>query len=206
MNPQKISPHKTWTKKEKEKNFIYISKLDAAKRQLEISIRLFFRKSDVVAIHTLAAATHGVLNDLGVKRGIKSIIKNEMLDRIKKGKRIEYMRAVHEAQNFFKHADKDEKKLLKFSPVQTEFVLYDACVLYNEIIKEEVPIIKVYRTWFCIKHYELIVPLRTKQSFQKYDEIVDSDDRIRFIEEVLPLAEKNSLSGVKLDVDNLLRK
>jgi hypothetical protein len=37
-----------------------ISKLDAAKRQLEVAIRLYFYFGDPVAIHTLTAAAYNI--------------------------------------------------------------------------------------------------------------------------------------------------
>jgi hypothetical protein len=40
---------------------LHISKLDAAKRQLEVAIRLYFAWGDPVAIHTLAAAAINLL-------------------------------------------------------------------------------------------------------------------------------------------------
>jgi hypothetical protein len=44
-----------------------ISKLDAAKRQLETVIRLYFSNGDPVAIHTLTGAAHTVVRDIGAK-------------------------------------------------------------------------------------------------------------------------------------------
>jgi hypothetical protein len=44
---------------------IHISKFDAAKRQLETAIRLWFHSGDPVSVHTLAAASHQLLHDLG---------------------------------------------------------------------------------------------------------------------------------------------
>jgi hypothetical protein len=38
-----------------------VSKLDAAKRQLETVIRLYFSNGDPVSIHTLTAAAYNVL-------------------------------------------------------------------------------------------------------------------------------------------------
>jgi len=37
-----------------------ISKLDAAKRQLETAIRLYFNEADPVSVHTLAGAAHTI--------------------------------------------------------------------------------------------------------------------------------------------------
>jgi len=46
-----------------------ISKLDAAKRQLETVIRLYFVHGDPVSIHTLTSAAYNVIRDVNKKRG-----------------------------------------------------------------------------------------------------------------------------------------
>lgn len=46
-----------------------VAKLDAAKRQLETAIRLYFASADPVSIHTLTAAAYQLLLDLNKKAG-----------------------------------------------------------------------------------------------------------------------------------------
>jgi hypothetical protein len=46
-----------------------ITKLDAARRQLETAITLWFHDADPVSVHTLAMAAHGILRALNKKRG-----------------------------------------------------------------------------------------------------------------------------------------
>ena len=41
-----------------------ISKLDAAKRQLEMAIKLYFNDDDPISIHTLASASEEILMKL----------------------------------------------------------------------------------------------------------------------------------------------
>jgi hypothetical protein len=52
-----------------------IAKLDAAKRQLTVAIRLFFNHADPVAIHTLAAAAYQILYDLSKGHGMIGVVK-----------------------------------------------------------------------------------------------------------------------------------
>lgn len=47
----------------------HITKLAAAKRQLQAAIRLFFFEEDELAIHTVASAAYGLLKDLKRNRG-----------------------------------------------------------------------------------------------------------------------------------------
>ena len=46
-----------------------ISKTEAAERQLDAAIRLFFATDDWIAVHTLAAASGRILRDLTEQQG-----------------------------------------------------------------------------------------------------------------------------------------
>lgn len=48
---------------------LHVTKLAAAKRQLQAAIRLFFLEEDDLAIHTVASAAYGLLKDLKHDRG-----------------------------------------------------------------------------------------------------------------------------------------
>lgn len=54
---------------------LHVTKLAAAKRQLQAAIRLFFLREDDLAVHTVASAAYGLLKDLKRDRG-----KNEAAD------------------------------------------------------------------------------------------------------------------------------
>jgi len=49
---------------------LHVTKMAAAKRQLQAAIRLFFMEEDELAIHTVAAASYGLLKDLKRDRGV----------------------------------------------------------------------------------------------------------------------------------------
>lgn len=48
---------------------LHVTKLAAAKRQLQAAIRLFFMEEDELAVHTVASAAYGLLKDLKRDRG-----------------------------------------------------------------------------------------------------------------------------------------
>lgn len=48
---------------------LHVTKLAAAKRQLQAAIRLFFLEEDELAVHTVASAAYGLLKDLKRNRG-----------------------------------------------------------------------------------------------------------------------------------------
>ncbi len=47
-----------------------ISKVDAARRQLDTSLKLYFQNQDAISIHTLASAAQNILQDLSKRKGV----------------------------------------------------------------------------------------------------------------------------------------
>lgn len=133
-----------------------ISKLDAARRQLDTAINLFFKQADPISIHTLTAAAHQLLMDIGRLNSIKSVIKENSL--IKTEYLPQYLAAINEAENFFKHAERDPNALLRFNPEQTEFLLLDAVEMYMQLTTEMPEDMTIFRTWFLIKYPNLVAP------------------------------------------------
>ena len=92
---------------------IIINKIEAACRQLESAITMFFHEWDVISQHTLISAAHGILQDLATRRGIQGGVKDSPL--IRPEKRQEFLQAINLPQNFFKHADRDGDTKLRIS-------------------------------------------------------------------------------------------
>src|SRR5688500_1002695 len=86
-----------------------ITKLDAARRQLDTAITLYFHHGDSVSIHTLAAAAHEVLAAAARKRttGEVEILVDRMLMAIRPEYQDAWNEKMAEAQNFFKHGARD---------------------------------------------------------------------------------------------------
>ena len=135
-----------------------ISKFDATKRQLDTAINLYFKDAYPVSIHTLTAAAHQILMDLALARsqGVKSFMKDMALKVVVKGKEKEYLSIVNEAENFFKHAEKDHRSLLDFRPEQTEYLLFDAVEMYMQLASEMPEDMSIFRVWFLLKHHDFI--------------------------------------------------
>lgn len=132
---------------------VHISKFDAAKRQLEFAIENFFKNGDIVVTHTLTAASHQILSDIGEKKGLKkSFVMDWSL--IKEDKQEELRKLLREAKNFFKHADRedDEKKVLEFGPEQSEFLILDACIFYRTLTSKIIPHIVLFESWMRCKY------------------------------------------------------
>ena len=126
-----------------------VSKLDAAKQQLETAIRLYFSDGEPVSIHTLTAAAYNILRDVTKHKGLEPmLIKGQMLDYVIPEYRKMIAEKTVEAENFFKHADRDHEATLDFNPDMSEFLIIDACAQYKKLAGEEPPLFLIYRVWF----------------------------------------------------------
>lgn len=149
-----------------EPHFETISKLDAARRQLRTSIRLFFADEEAISVHTIVAAAHGILRDLRGEFAIKiaegtelhgkgSLIKDNPLVRPEKKHMVE--RGLNKAQNFFKHADNDPSGELHFNAELTELLLFDACLMYQSIAGRHLREGQLFMIWYMVKYPEIFL-------------------------------------------------
>lgn len=145
---------------------IKISKLDAAKRQLETAIRLFFNDADPISIHTLASAAHCILSDLNKKVGGHPMIVSDFL--ILEKYKQEFRKKISEAKNHFKHADKDPDAVIDFYPEINDFLLYDACSKYEELTGESVSYFRIFAGWFVSGNLKAF---SFDKKFQQYGQI-----------------------------------
>lgn len=138
------------------KSNVKVSKLDAAKRQLETAIRLYFNDADPMSIYTLAGASHGILENLqknlNVRHDNSGQIDNLVIrDKYKK----EIQKAIKESRKSFQMTSKDEKALINFNPRINELFLFDAVEKYINLTSEQVPYFIIFRGWFVYKHQSM---------------------------------------------------
>ena len=134
-----------------------ISKLDAARRQLETAINLFFRDADAVAIHSLAFAAHRVLVDICRTTGKDSILKGDwILEKLGKDKRSEWLGMINEAANFLRHAEDDPSEFLNFDPSSNDIFLLDSVEMYMQLASEAPSLLAAFRCWFLMKYPDLL--------------------------------------------------
>ncbi|PWC10532.1 hypothetical protein [Brenneria corticis] len=130
--------------------FMILSKIDVAERQLNQSIRLFFEEDDPVSIRTLAEAVGAVLSTISPYKGIirDKTIPHPMSYR-------DWLNKNFEPRNFFKHADNDAEETLDFNPKGNELVLLEAVMMFNQLKQDWTPETKVYYCWCLLNHPDL---------------------------------------------------
>jgi hypothetical protein len=134
-----------------------ISKLDAARRQLEVAIRLYFFDDDPVSIYTLGAAAYGVLRDIALAKKVQLLTgEQRLIDRVVPGKERELLAALRRHQNFFKHADRDPDAAIDFNPESTEWLLFDSTVAYAQLTNETTPLMGTFNLWWQYSNRDLI--------------------------------------------------
>lgn len=102
---------------------IRVTKLDAARRQLDMAIHMWFRDEDPVSIHTLLYAAHEILHGLSRKRrkGKPLFLDLPIMD-----ERPDIRAKVKDWPNFFKHGRPHElDRVLDFNP-EANLVLFSA--------------------------------------------------------------------------------
>jgi len=122
-----------------------VTKIDAARRQLETAITLWFHEADPVSIHTLACASFQLIYDINSQVGGSPMFPDRMAAVETSQARKQYLRKfLREAQNFFKHADKDAPQTFAFNTGQTDVVIFEGCQKYYEITHEDLPLMKLF--------------------------------------------------------------
>jgi hypothetical protein len=137
-----------------KRSTLKVSKTDAARRQLETAIRLWFNDGEPVSIHTLTAAAHQLVHDLGKARGVSAILRDLSAAKPEYKKKIQQI--ISKSENFFKHADRDPDELLDFNPESTEVYIMDAAMTYEALTSERPHILRAYQMWMTIKHPEIL--------------------------------------------------
>jgi hypothetical protein len=76
---------------------------------------------------------------------------------VRKDKRAEWERIANQAQNFFKHADRDPLGKFDFEPEITQFFLFDAVSLYAQMTNQPFLEGTVCLSWFTVKYDHFLV-------------------------------------------------
>ena len=167
---------------------IRISKLDAARRQLETAVRLYFSEADPVSIHTLTSAAYQILADINRSNGGQPMLKEQIPTWVRPDAKEESKRRLNEAANFFKHADRDHGDVLEFNSGPTELLLYDAVKKYRELTGEGVPVLAVFDAWFWLgPGADLVTTPEHQKGREQLRRAFPNSTRSSFFAEALPM-------------------
>lgn len=173
-----------------EKAILPVSKLDAARRQLETAVRLYFFHGDPISIHTLASAAAQILHDINKnQRRNPTMFRDVFLKHFLPEQRPVVRKTLATAENFFKHADRDPQAVLNFRVAQTELVLLEAVEAYHRLTSELVPLLAVYYSWFMIEAgKEFVLPAEAEALRRKARHTFTTASRQAFLSDALPIA------------------
>lgn len=128
----------------------WIDKRDVAARQIAAAILMCFEGQDPVATHSVVAAAHQILIDMGARGDIHSIVKGPKAQRDRHAR-------LNWAANFFKHADRDADGRINIAPLKelmAEFLM-DSVYLLQRVGKHLPLEAKIYWQWFVKTRPEL---------------------------------------------------
>lgn len=110
---------------------IKVSKLDAARRQLDGAIQLWFHEGDVVAIHALACAAHQVIQDIAEQKGARAYHLDDLIKQVVEPQHQDEARQnLRKPMMFIKHADRDPHAVLELdSAISDFFIMLAICCL-----------------------------------------------------------------------------
>lgn len=141
---------------------IRLSKLDAARRQLHVAIRMYFNHGDVVAMHTLAAAAFAVVKNMLDAKGSSDSPTQWVKEIIKPQHQKLYWDKLNATANFLKHADRDPDRCHEFSPLETENLLFLAAYHYRRLTEDDTPETRFMVTWYFMQHPNIVAPSQTR--------------------------------------------
>ena len=133
-----------------------VSKIDAAKLQLNSAISLYAKDDSIVSVHTLACASYELLIGLARSRGINNV-HDDLERRIKPEKLDEWRRTYRSAQNALKHADRDPNGLVSLTIHQTEVKIFMACYLIKPFAQTPDPLQNLFVSWYLIQNPSLVL-------------------------------------------------
>lgn len=165
---------------------IVINKYQAAYKQLNTAINLYFSGGDLVSVHTLAGAAHIIFHDLVEykypKKSWESIasVDNAM-------KLSEFLNIARKPQNFLKHANKDPNDNYTLNEEDTEYLLFFIIQNLCELLEEDEALsneASVYQLWFMASHNYPLNDSDKNETF-KGIENMNKSERVQYGNKVL---------------------
>jgi hypothetical protein len=113
-----------------EPRLLRLDKIEAARRQIESAIWLWFVDADMISVRTLTAAAHRLILDLAELWGVTAFPFTASYFPARAGKDGES--PVPDAETYFKHAKEGET--YELCEAWTELYLFDAVMAYSNLV------------------------------------------------------------------------
>jgi hypothetical protein len=137
---------------------IKVSKLDAARRQLEGAIELWFRDADPIVVHAVISGAYQISQDLNKKRGNKDATLEGWAEvHIKPGHVKEALQILRRPRNFVKHADRDPDDILEFDPGATPYEILLTLHGLRALDGQTSDLQAAFMFWICVNRPNLIL-------------------------------------------------
>lgn len=127
-----------------------ISKLDAARRQLETAVDLWFHEGDPVSIHTLTMAAHEILKVLNRAQNGPPMM-GEPCPHIREEYTDLWREVCVRHAAFFKHSSHDADETHYFPPTINDVLILDATEVYLRIANDVRPLFRLFK-WYMRLH------------------------------------------------------
>lgn len=154
-----------------------ISKLDAARRQLDTAIELWFREADPVSIAALVFNASQIIQDVNEKSGNKHVTTLAMAQRLAaRPEHVgEIMRLWKKPVAFLKHANRDPHDILEFRPDATEMTIVLAIHGLGLLGEQGSDLINAFNLWQALHKPEIFLeganPIEKSFSVQQRDHL-----------------------------------
>ena len=150
-----------------------VTKIEAAEKQLDTAVKLFFENVDHLSCYTLAAASREITDDLCEKRKtdiyraelerlgdpqkVRLSFRDEMEILIKPEHLKDAMRLLKKPQNFLKHADRDHDEKLDDPSTETiSLLIFSAIRNFVLLEKRWSPAMATFLYWFTAANPHLV--------------------------------------------------
>jgi hypothetical protein len=173
---------------------IHLSKLDAAKRQLETAIQLVFTNGDPVSIHALTCASYEILEAICKKQNLNSVLDEGIENFVRADKKKGVRDKIHQPKNFIKHADRDPEGIQEFNPDLSLIFIWDACRLYRCLTSEFTKDMFIFTAWYTFRNPDTFNSPEYALMFASAGDF-DLSSASRFYHEVSPLYDSLKLNA-----------
>ena len=132
-----------------------VTKIEAAKRSIEFSIRCLFQEEDDLPIILVASSAFQVLRDIAEHQGLGGL-QQSFKAMAAVGKEKELWNAFNRVANFIKHADKNPSEILEdHNEELPETLILMGCWYYFEISTSLSAEMSAFTKWLSVSKEEL---------------------------------------------------